>query len=354
MCISLIKLTIKAIFFSNESRFPRSGSAALNIDQVLAEMASNAPTLPTDKEFRDQILQEARNSLNEVKALTEYQDEKASRLLTAVAFLMAAAIGIFTKFVDIFPLVKYKYAASFGEFLVVAAYLSFAMYCLFSIWGTFLVFVGTQSRFLWGQGGFNAERTQVRSRLFFRSIIETKPDAWAKSFDCASDSGKEKEVAVDLLNSYYKNYVSETYLVASKVAEKLVYLEPAQLLLRASMIVLMTWGMLFGMAMEFSEPRGKDFVEVAVVKPGRSVDISGAPVDVSSGVDGGKMENRSGSVEVPIKIEITNHNDSRGNNPVSRIVRTNKVKEDEKRCDCSDGCRQHTVGHECSVSEGAK
>lgn len=349
---SLIKTTVKAIFFSGENRFPKNSGGALNIDQVLKDMASCSPTLPNNPETRGLVLQEARNSLNEVKALTEYQDEKASRLLTAVAFLMAAAVGIFVKFIDIFPFAKYSFSASFGEFLVVAAYAVFWVYGVLTMWGTFLIFVGTQSRFLWGQGGFNAERDSVRSRLFFRSIVETRPDTWAKSFLCTTASASS-EAGLDVLNEYYRNYVSETYLVAAKVAEKLLYLEPAQIILRSSMLVLMAWGLLFGAAMEFSEPRGKDFEVVS--HPARAQSLLPNPTGASSnGAEAGALKKDEISTDTPIRIEINNHNDATSSYPVPVTGRIKKANENGKECSCADRCGQHVVGHQCSISGGAK
>jgi hypothetical protein len=46
----------------------------------------------------DRVHDAARVSVSEVKALTEYQDGKASRLLTVVAFLSALVAAVFTRF----------------------------------------------------------------------------------------------------------------------------------------------------------------------------------------------------------------------------------------------------------------
>src|SRR4051812_35717544 len=48
----------------------------------------------------DGVHDAARASLNEVKALTEYEDGKVSRLLTIVAFLSAVVAAVFTRFVS--------------------------------------------------------------------------------------------------------------------------------------------------------------------------------------------------------------------------------------------------------------
>src|SRR3954464_9849983 len=50
------------------------------------------------KDAVDRVHDAARASLNEVKALTEYEDGKVSRLLTIVAFLSALVGAVFTRF----------------------------------------------------------------------------------------------------------------------------------------------------------------------------------------------------------------------------------------------------------------
>ncbi|RWK56805.1 hypothetical protein [Mesorhizobium sp.] len=46
----------------------------------------------------------ARESLDEVKALTDYRDGKATRLLTIITFLSALAGVLFGKLADLYPL----------------------------------------------------------------------------------------------------------------------------------------------------------------------------------------------------------------------------------------------------------
>lgn len=52
--------------------------------------------IPTDAV--DRVHDLARASLNEVKALTEYEDGKVSRLLTVITFLSAVVAAVFTRF----------------------------------------------------------------------------------------------------------------------------------------------------------------------------------------------------------------------------------------------------------------
>src|SRR5438270_13971663 len=54
-------------------------------------------------EALDRVHDGAKASLAEVKALTEYEDGKASRLLTIVAFLSALVGAVFTRFAMDYP-----------------------------------------------------------------------------------------------------------------------------------------------------------------------------------------------------------------------------------------------------------
>jgi hypothetical protein len=59
------------------------------------------------EEAMDRVHDAARASLNEVKALTEYEDGKVSRLLTVVAFLSAVVAAVFTRrFASAMPIVS--------------------------------------------------------------------------------------------------------------------------------------------------------------------------------------------------------------------------------------------------------
>lgn len=69
----------------------------------------------------------------------------------------------------------------------------------------------------------------TRSFLFFREMIGVTPASWANSF--VEGQGKDAKIKSDLKLAYLKNYVCEAYLVAAKTADKLRYLEPAQVFL---------------------------------------------------------------------------------------------------------------------------
>src|SRR5436190_2212137 len=77
----------------------------------------------------DTVHDAARASLNEVKALTEYEDGKVSRLLTVVAFLSAVIGAAFTRFASEYtwPGVA-AYSADSAWWLPFSTYLAFFVY----------------------------------------------------------------------------------------------------------------------------------------------------------------------------------------------------------------------------------
>src|SRR5690606_11119719 len=80
------------------------------------------------------------------------------------------------------------------------------------------------------------------SFLFFRQIVKVTPKAWADAF---ADKTRTVE---DLQRDYIKNAILETYLIAEKVREKLVYLEPGVDLLTWSTRILFGWVILYVLA----------------------------------------------------------------------------------------------------------
>jgi hypothetical protein len=176
------------------------------------------------------LIDRAKDSLEEVKKQTEYQDGKAGRLLTIVAFLTAAVGTVFGKFVDIYPLHKALHMGGWASLWVASTYLLFGVYLLFVAAGAMVTFHAMSTRFVWPGGSNLADLDSVRSFLFFQQIIRTKPEAWGDAF--AGDKN-------DLLRGYYKHYVAEAYLVAAKVADKLRYLDPGQRLLLSGIRVLL-------------------------------------------------------------------------------------------------------------------
>ncbi|WP_041747978.1 hypothetical protein [Bradyrhizobium cosmicum] len=200
---------------------------------------------PDDPNKLDSLIEHGRESLDEVKELTEYEDQKATRLLTIVTFLTALAGVLFTRYVDLYPLraVFAQYGGySFRAVLVVAGYIVFLLFVLSAVCGALIVFHATRIRFKYPSlliGTRAGEGKPTRSFLFFREIVQVTPKDWADSF--LEDSTGGKKIREDLRLSFFKNYVTESYLVAAKVGDKLRYLSPAQNLLWNSIRIFLVW-----------------------------------------------------------------------------------------------------------------
>jgi hypothetical protein len=179
-----------------------------------------------------------RESLDEVKGLTEYQDQKATRLLTILSFLSALAGGLLTIFSKAYPFQTYLIGSDINwqAVLVITAYALFGVFVVLAISGALVVFYATKTRFKWPK-----ETDAPRSRLFYAGIVSAPPQAWAKSFVTGSGPNKEFIPATELQLSYTKDYILESYLVAAKVADKLRYLMPAQKILYLTVKVMLAW-----------------------------------------------------------------------------------------------------------------
>src|ERR1700751_2002198 len=101
--------TLDAILNRSAAYFPRVQNAdgtwsSLDDQVAIRETVETLSKLnPTDGEL-DAGLEQARASLDEVKGLTDYQDGKATRLLTIITFLSALSGVLFGRLADSYPL----------------------------------------------------------------------------------------------------------------------------------------------------------------------------------------------------------------------------------------------------------
>ena len=208
------------------SYHPRESGGTINAPDVISriKLKLGSPSLVNGEQM-DYV----KDSLAEVKGQTEYQDSKAARLLTIIAFLTTAVGVLFGKFVDIYPLHESINAGGLRALLVAGTYASLGVYLILIACGAMITFQAIATRFVWPGETDAADHDKVRSPLFFLQIMRTKPEAWGAEFASGSDT---------LKNTYYESMVVETYLVAAKVADKVRYLEPAQKLLLYAIRVL--------------------------------------------------------------------------------------------------------------------
>lgn len=239
--------------------FPRvantGGSWSTIPDAEVIEKASLAlKDISSTDSGLDGVISHARESLDEVKALTDYQDGKATRLLTIITFLSALAGVLFGKFVDLYPLhavVARGGSEWWQQSLVFLTYLAFAVFALLAVCGAMVTFHAIRVRFRYpktGQGG------RAKSFLFYSGILGVQPSEWAASY---VDADRTK-LAADIRVRYLQNYVVESYLIAAKVADKIRYLVPAQSLLANATRVLVIWLVIFAATLVFVAPAEKD------------------------------------------------------------------------------------------------
>ena len=236
--------------FLDENGVERQISDDEIIDRMIGELRKLKDHGNSEIEF---ALKRGRESLDEVKGLTEYEDQKATRNLTIITFISALAGVLFSGFSEDYPIrsmVDVLAANGIVEIaqisLIVATYGLFFAFVTCAIMGALVVFHATRIRFKYPaitmlDLGENVGR--AGSFLFYSPIIQVLPERWAQSFLQKELEGADESMLVDpsLGVSYLKNYVIESYLVATKVAEKLRYLMPAQSILSSSIKILLVW-----------------------------------------------------------------------------------------------------------------
>jgi hypothetical protein len=222
--------------------YPRLGEPSKSVtpEQIVAQLVGPDGAMehwgtldPTDDALDDAI-DLAKASLEEAKAQTEYQDGKATRLLTVTTFLTALAGAFFASFATEYPLRTLADQSGGTYWLLLFTYLAFLAFVLFALGGALVTFHATRTRFKYPATATVAKQAgPTKSFLFFREIIGVTPAGWANSFVTVADAGGKPAATLrpDLKIEYLKNYVAEAYLVAAKAADKLRYLQPAQSLL---------------------------------------------------------------------------------------------------------------------------
>lgn len=212
--------------------FGKKETAPLGINP-LKKIAEELQGLQTANTAFEGQIGRAKESLEEVKKLTEYQDQKIARLLTISAFLTAAASTIFSRALEIHPFPQ-NLDNLWHTALLSAFYILFAIYLMLTGLGALVSFYAMQTRFVWNG---KEEGSAPRSFLFYQGIASFSPEDWAKSF-LAKDG---QSPSMSLAAEYYKNYILESYLVATKIKEKLEYLQPGQYLLQFAIRFLVLW-----------------------------------------------------------------------------------------------------------------
>jgi len=246
--------------------YPRLGkpSKSITSEEIIAELfgAGGAmehwSTLDPPDEAIDDAIDLAKASLTEVKAQTEYQDGKATRLLTVTTFLTALAGAFFANFASDYPLRTLGDQSGWVYGMVLATYLAFLAFVLFALGGALVTFHATRTRFKYPSSAtVGSQKGPTKSFLFFREIIGVTPTGWANSFVTVAPGAEGKPTATlrpDLKIEYLKNYVAEAYLIAAKTADKLRYLQPGQGLLAWSLRCLLVYIVLLSVTQSRVQP----------------------------------------------------------------------------------------------------
>ncbi|MDH4744202.1 hypothetical protein OMP43_09260 [Sphingomonas sp. CBMAI 2297] len=230
-----------------------------------------------DKDRLDDAIKLARQSLDEVKDQTEYQDQKATRLLTVTTFLTAFSGVLFARMLDAYPRSSFAAQPLCSQVVLSASYVLFGAFVLSAVFGALITFHATRTRFKYVHDGeVSRDDSLPRSRLFYRGILRVRPKAWALTFVTPhADPEQKVDPVLDhaLKQAYFRDLVGETYLVAAKAADKLRFLDPAQRLLAMSLTCLFLWLVsLVIVGIAVTPPPAKPIVI--------HVDSSGAPIEV--------------------------------------------------------------------------
>lgn len=143
----------RAFFGADVSYFPRfigsdKKQLQINSDDMIRRIADEigSPN-PLDVRQMETLLKRGRESLDEVKALTEYEDNKATRNLTVITFLSALAGVLFSRFADLYPLRESLINLRLSKLeagLIGLTYFLFFVFVMCAISGALIIFHATR------------------------------------------------------------------------------------------------------------------------------------------------------------------------------------------------------------------
>jgi hypothetical protein len=261
--LSCIRAVWQAFFYQDISFFPRvednrapGNLRTLTAKEALKTIADQLDALSPNPSALDAELKLARESLDEVTAQTDYQDGKATRLLTIVTFMSAFSGLAFNRLADGYPVSTITWTEhwpSMNSVLVLLSYALFAAFALLATAGALVTFHAIRTRFRYPREA--AKYKKPSSMLFWMGISRTQPERWGKAFINPNDP---KEISADLKAEYIKNYIAETYLIAAKVADKVRFLEPAQRIQSLAIKALFLWIIVTALVFSFVPPVKKE------------------------------------------------------------------------------------------------
>lgn len=285
--LSCIQAVWQAFFYQDISFFPRVDDnrapgklRTLTAKEAVKIIADQLDSLSPDPVALDAELKLARESLDEVTAQTDYQDGKATRLLTIVTFMSAFSGLAFNRLADGYPVSMITWTErwpSMNSVLVFLSYTLFAAFALLATAGALVTFHAIRTRFRYPREA--AKDKKPSSMLFWIGISRTQPDQWGKAF---VDQNDPKKISADLKAEYMKNYIAETYLIAAKVADKVRFLEPAQRIQSLAIKALFLWIIVTALVFSFVPSAKKESNSlIRIETPNSTVCVTGGN-DVST------------------------------------------------------------------------
>ncbi|MET4037890.1 MULTISPECIES: hypothetical protein [unclassified Bradyrhizobium] len=212
-------------------------------DSGFAELQAKLDGWSIPSDALDRVHDGAKASLAEVKALTEYEDGKASRLLTIIAFLSALVGAVFTRFATDYPWPGFgAFEADRLSALTMATYLAFFIYVVLVTISVLIILSAVKPRFNIPKTWTGSKADRPPSALFYKGILDVTAPTWGETFKSLGSANKGE----DLKAFYAKCYIAESYLIAEKVAVKLRLLQPGVGALQAAMWVLLVFFVLVG------------------------------------------------------------------------------------------------------------
>ena len=161
--------------------------ATVPMVQEMERTSARWPTLD-DNDALKSAIDLAKDSLAEVKGQTEYQDQKATRLLTVTTFLSALSGVLFSRFEDAYPVDAITSQPFVEALLLGCSYGAFAAFVILSLSGALVTFHATRTRFKYPPYQTTEDQeNDPESLLFYGGLIRSRPRAWIKGWVTAGD-----------------------------------------------------------------------------------------------------------------------------------------------------------------------
>jgi hypothetical protein len=215
------------------------------MDMTMELLAKLDSVKPQDLDKRTADL--ASESLQWVNRLTDYEDQKASRVLSAIAFISALVAGMYGVLTPRQPDGSIQVLSGAAHISPCATLYHglFFLYCFLIVCGAMLVVWSIRPRFDISRShkaqlakGASARKARPRSFLFAPVILQCRPAEWVDSFLNRSSE--------ELTGEYAKDFIHETYLIAEKTRAKLRVMQPGMFMLALACLVLAIWVPLAG------------------------------------------------------------------------------------------------------------